>query len=121
MEKGHLDPWFGFFKTVLDMPTPPELAEPVDNTEEIQRRDKHIFWKIKAITAKITYRAFVKYSKPKEVEQLTHITEFSKQFRENFSLPLLESHLQLLLNKRTQFIGSKALAFAIKFLGYATK
>lgn len=73
------------------------------------------------MAAKITYRAFVKYSKPAHVEQKEHITAFSKWFKENHSLPLLESHLQILLNKKTQFVGSKALSFAIKFLGAATK
>jgi hypothetical protein len=103
------------------MPAPPELGSPTEETDEIQRRDKTIFWKIKNLSAKITYRAFVKYSKPSHVQQLDHIIAFSKEFKEEYSNQLLESHLQILLNRKTQFVSSKTLSFAIKFLGAATK
>lgn len=68
MENEQLQPWFAFFKQILDMPCPPDLASPTEVTEDIQARDKHIFWKVKNLAAKITYRAFVKYSKPAHVE-----------------------------------------------------
>ena len=121
MEKDVLNPWFALFKDILDMPCPPDLSTPTEETDEINRRDKSIFWKIKSLTAKITYRAFVKYSKPTHVEQKPHITAFAKQFKENYSIGLLESHLQILMSRKTQFVGSKCLSFAIKFLGAATK
>ena len=35
MEKDVLNPWFAFFKTILDMPCPPDLATPTEVTEEI--------------------------------------------------------------------------------------
>lgn len=35
MEKDTLHPWFAFFKEILDMPVPPELAAPTEETEEI--------------------------------------------------------------------------------------
>jgi hypothetical protein len=34
---------------------------------------------------------------------------------------ILESHLKLLLNRQTKFVGSKCLNFAIKFISAATK
>lgn len=55
-------PWMQFFKTLLDNPVPPELEAPTEDMEEIAERDKTIHWKIKAISAKITYRIFSKYA-----------------------------------------------------------
>jgi len=68
MEQGALDPWMGLFRTILDMPCPDDLIKPTEETQEIVARDKSIYWKIKSIVAKITYRTFVKYSKPAFVE-----------------------------------------------------
>jgi hypothetical protein len=36
-------------------------------------------------------------------------------------MPLLESHLQLVFKRKTHFVGSKALNFAIKFVSLCTK
>lgn len=116
MEVDHLDPWILFFKTILDMECPPALESSTDQTEEIQRRDKSIFWKIKGITAKITYRIFVKYGDPVIVENKTHIKSFANNFSLKYTFPLFESHLQLLFKRKNCFVGSKALNFAIKFI-----
>ena len=51
-----------FFKTLMDNPVPPELEQQVEDMDEIAERDKSIHWKIKAISAKITYRIFSKYA-----------------------------------------------------------
>lgn len=64
MEENRLDPWIQFFKTILDMEVPANLSGATHETEEIIRRDKHIFWKIKGICSKLTYRMFVKYGNP---------------------------------------------------------
>lgn len=34
---------------------------------------------------------------------------------------LLESHLQLLFKRKTEFVGTKTVSFAIKFINYAMK
>jgi len=49
------------------MPCPPELVNVTEDTEEINQRNKTIFWKIKGITAKATYRMFMKYGEPSTV------------------------------------------------------
>lgn len=100
MVDNNLDPWIHFFKTILDMPCPKDLAEPTLDTNEIQRRDKSIFWKIKGIAAKITYRLFIKYGNPVIVEDKPIYKAFSKKFLNEFSLTLLESHLSILLQKK---------------------
>jgi len=46
------------FKTLLDMPVPENLESPTDDVETIAERDKHIIWKLKAQTARITFRLF---------------------------------------------------------------
>ena len=93
MEVDHLDPWILFFKTILDMECPPALEISTEDTEEIHRRNKTIFWKIKGITAKITYRIFVKYGDPVIVENKTHIKSFANNFSMKYTFPLFESHL----------------------------
>ena len=121
MENNNLDPWIQFFKTILDMPAPPDLANVVEDVQEVQQRDKCIFWKIKGITAKLTYRIFVKYGNPSIVEDTTLIKSFSSHFSFNYNIPLLESHLQLLFSKKNMHVGSKALNFCIKFTSASTK
>ena len=47
--------------------------------DEIAERDRSIHWKIKAISAKITYRIFSKYAQTKFVEEGPEL-EFKKYF-----------------------------------------
>jgi hypothetical protein len=114
MQANNLDPWIMFFKTILDMECPESLKTPTESTVEIQARDKSIFWKIKGITAKITYRVFVKYGDPIIVEEGARA--FADNFAAKYTLSLFESNLQLLFSKKTSFVGSKCLNFAIKFI-----
>lgn len=69
MEPGNLNAWIALFKHFLDLPCPPELTAATDDIQEIERREKNIFWKLKGITAKLTYRIFVKYGNPTIVEE----------------------------------------------------
>ena len=80
MEQDTLDPWIQFFKTILDLPVPAALNSSTDDADEINRRNKAIYWKIKGITAKTTYRIFVKYSDPSKVENKPHIKSFANNF-----------------------------------------
>jgi hypothetical protein len=121
MEGDNLDPWILFFKTILDMECPIDLRTPTDDQDEIQRRDKSIFWKIKGITAKTTYRIFVKYGNPALVEDKVLTKAFANSFSLKYSIPLLESHLQLLLSRKENFVGSKCLNQALKFISASTK
>ena len=45
----NLDPWIQFFKTLMDRPMPPQLDSPVEDMNEIEKRDKHICWKTKGV------------------------------------------------------------------------
>jgi len=59
-----LDPWIRHFKTILDWPAPPEHQDLTEDADEIAKRDKHIFWKVKGTTAKAAYWMFTKYNDP---------------------------------------------------------
>lgn len=87
--------------------------------ETIESRDKHIRWKIKAMATKTTYRIFSKYGNPAFVDE-KHLT-FSNYFLDKCAIPLLESHLQLVFKRKTNFIGSKTLNYAIKFVSSSVK
>ena len=117
MQERVLEPWINFFKTILDMEVPEHLSNAVEDADEIRRRDETIFWKIKAIVAKITHKLFLKYSDPRFYdEDRAIIRNFAKHLSKTFAVPLLESHLQLLFAKKSAFIGSKCLNYAIKFV-----
>lgn len=121
MESNHLNPWMQFFKTIIDLPLPEALSAISTDPDEIQQKNKEIHWKIKGVACKVTYKIFMKYANTSIVEDKPHIKDFSKRFVEQHALPLLESHLQLFLRTKTNFVGSKALFFAIKFISTATK
>jgi importin-7 len=114
-----LDPWIAFFKHLMDRPLPAELDSMVEDMDEIERRDKHICWKTKGIAAQTTYRMFSKYGNPKHAADA--YVEFAKVFKSKYAISLLESHLQTVLRRQTNFIGSKALNFGIKFVSQSTK
>jgi hypothetical protein len=91
MKPGALTPWMTFFKTLLDFPVPEALGSYVDDANEIDTRNKHIFWKIKALAGRVTYRMFCKFARmdflpPEELD-------FAKAANDEFSGALLESHL----------------------------
>lgn len=108
-----------FFKTIIDRPLPAELETFTEQMDQIEARDKHIQWKIKAMACKITYRMFTKYGNPKTVNEAFEI--FSQRFLEAMAVPLLESHLQLVFKRKQNFVGSKALNFALKYVSSSTK
>lgn len=62
---------------------------------------------------------FSKYGNPKYSDK--KLEGFSKAFRQKYAVPLLESHLTILLRRKTNFVGSKSLNYAIKFVGQSTK
>ena len=115
----NLDPWILLLKTIMDRPVPAELDSPTEDMDEIQRRDSHICWKLKGIASQCTYRLFSKYGNPKFSDE--SLEEFSAAFKEKYAVPLLESHLQIVLRRPTNFVGSKALNFAIKYITQSTK
>ena len=93
----NLDPWIMLFKTMMDRPLPAELDSATDDMDEIERRDKHICWKTKGIVGQTTYRLFSKYGNPKFSDE--RFEEFSKAFRSKYAIPLLESHLAVVLRR----------------------
>jgi hypothetical protein len=87
--------------------------------DEIEKRDKSICWKTKGMASQVTYRLFSKYGNPKHADK--RYAKVSELFKEKYSIMLLESHLQQVLRRQTNFIGSKALNFSIKYVSQSTK
>jgi hypothetical protein len=85
----------------------------------MEERDKNIIWKTKGIAGKASYRLFSKYGHPKYVDE--KFEAFAKKFNTAFAVPLLESHLKIVLRRKTNYVGSKALNYAIKFCSQSTK
>ena len=81
----------------MDRPLPAQLDSPVEDMNEIEKRDKCTLWKLKGVCAQTTYRLFSKYGNPKFADE--KYEAFSAAFREKYVLPLLESHLQLVLRR----------------------
>jgi hypothetical protein len=77
MEGNQIDPWVLLIKTVLDMPCPQPLSSTTEDSQMIVQMNKHIFWKVKGVAAKIAYRMFVKYGDPSIVENKQRIKDFS--------------------------------------------
>jgi hypothetical protein len=109
-----LSPWIALFKNLMDRAVPGELAAATEDMEEVERRDKHVVWKVKGVAHQLTYRLFSKYGNAKHVAK--ELKPFAKAFNHRFVLTLLESHLQQVLKRQSHFVGSKALNFAIKFI-----
>ena len=109
------------FKVILDMPVPENLESPTEDVEEIDRRDKHIIWKLKAQTARLTFRLFSKYSNLKFIPDGDVEKPWMEFFQNTYSETLCESHLQIMFKRKTHFVGSKTLNFVIKLVTSATK
>ena len=61
---------------------------------------------------------YLKYNQPDKVEGASG--PFAKRFMARSFVPLLESHLQLLFQKKTDFVGTKALMYSLKYITMAT-
>jgi hypothetical protein len=67
-------------------------------------RENHIFWKIKRLASKITYRMFMKYEK----------------LMRRYSITLLESHLKTILDHKKNHVHPGTMSYAIRYVSLAT-
>lgn len=49
------------------------------------------------------------------------MVDFAKRFKDNYAVPLLESHLQIVFRRKTNFVGTKTLNCAIRYVSGCTK
>ena len=49
------------------------------------------------------------------------LTAFYNEFNANYAAPILESHVNIILGKKTKFVGTKTLCYSIKLLCTAIK
>ena len=116
MKENALDQWITYFKLILDMPCKPHHQPPTYDTNEIGKRNEDILWKLKGRVSRITFTMFEKYSFPEKVDNKIHIKMFSQNFNNHYSIPLLESHLQILFSHQTNFVSTKTLNYSIRFI-----
>lgn len=81
------------------------MESQTDETDEIERREKTDWWKLKGITSKTTFRLFQKYAVTKYVKHDKEALQYNKDFLKAYGEILLESHLQLVLKRKTNFVG----------------
>jgi hypothetical protein len=117
--ENNIAPWLSFNKQIMDMPVPEELSSFTEDLDEVDRRDKHVFWKIKQAAARMIYRMCSKYVRTDMVEK--DDKAFSENIAKTFSEQLLESNLKILFTRKTNFVGTKTISFAIKFITLACK
>jgi len=118
-EGKNIAPWLLFNKQIMDMPVPESLSSFTEDLEEVERRDKHIYWKIKQAAARMVYRMSSKYIRTEQVAK--EDTSFSATIVSDFSTQLLESNLKILFDRKTVFVGTRTISFAIKFITLACK
>lgn len=116
-----IDVWINLFKSLLDMPIPPELLTKTDDADQIMAKNKNIYWKIKSYAGRISYRLFAKYADLDYVESKPEQQAFAQKFRDRFAVPLLESNLKICMSYKDCFVAGKTLNIAIKFVKFATK
>jgi len=121
MKENALDSWVMYFKYILDMPCPPEHKKKTDETAEMEKRDSNIIWKLKGRVSRITFALFNKYGSPEKADNQIHAKMFSGNFHHHYSIPLLESHLQILFSHATDFIGTKTLIHSIRYISESIK
>ena len=92
------------------------MESQTDETDEIERREKTDWWKLKGITSKTTFRLFQKYAVTKYVKHDKEALQYNKDFQKAYGEKLLESHLQLVLKRKTNFVGQNTLNFALKLV-----
>lgn len=118
-EGDNLVPWMQFFKQILDLAVPAELSSITEDKDVIAERDQHMLWKIKAVIGRITYRMFSKYGRTEFVDAPQR--EFSAKLVATYSETLLDTHLGLLFKRKSEFVGTKTVSWAIKYVTYAMK
>ena len=103
------------------MQVPPELETFTEDINDIADRDQSIWWKIKAQASLTTYRLFSKYAVTKFVKNDKEALAFNETFLAQYGELLLESHLQLVFKKKTNFVGSRTLNFNLKLIQQSIK
>ena len=103
------------FKSVLELDLG-ALEEPTEESAQIEERDKHSFWKVKATLCKASLRLMQRYGTPQISLETKALAE---AFAQSICAPLLESHLSLVLKRSSKFVGSKALFYSLRYLSTA--
>lgn len=120
VQPGRLATWINFFVSILDsqQDATSSLVCQTTSAAEIDQLDKQEWWKLKAICSKISVKLFQKCNDKKnaDVNDKKVLKNFTADFQSQFMPRLLQSHVGILMLRKTQFVGTKALCLSLKFI-----
>uniref|UniRef100_A0A1I7X4D7 Eukaryotic elongation factor 2 kinase n=1 Tax=Heterorhabditis bacteriophora TaxID=37862 RepID=A0A1I7X4D7_HETBA len=104
-----MDSWLEAIREVLIQPCPKEL----ESIEDKEERAHMVWWKCKKWAAKILDRVFERYGAPGQVE--SGYAEFANHFLQKFSIPCVETMLQILNDQRQGIYVSDRVQYSYSF------
>jgi len=108
--EGVIDPWIECLLKVLKLPL--HTSSPITSEEELE---KHSLWKAKKWSARIMYRVFDRFGRPKSLAEGEQ--EFGKYFFDRFSTPGLNLFLELLDQKsKGAYVSSRVIQYCFMYL-----
>ena len=114
MDFNNLSKWFNFFKTILNSKLENGLDNKTDDPEEIDKRTKNVYWKIKYQCFNIIYRIYQKYGVESKNDK--NLSQFSKIINDHFAILILELSLETLFKTFSNFVSHNIIAIVFKFL-----
>jgi hypothetical protein len=77
-------------------------------------------WQLKGIVAQITLKLFQKSGNKSNIRaNKRSVDAFHTEFDQHYSAPLCQSHLKILVDRKTQFVGTKTLNSSLRFVAIA--
>jgi hypothetical protein len=88
-----------------------------EDMTKVAEIEKRIEWKIKGLAAKFSYRLFTKYGSIRNVDASSDFeTAFKHSYLNNMMPMLVDSHLTLVFQRKSHFVGTQALIYSLRFL-----
>jgi len=104
-----------FFKFILDKKLGEELESTTEDRNIINQRAKNVFWLNKKSCGRILVHFMRIYIKPKPLANDPYAA-VTQLFLQNYAVPFLESFVQILYNKKQQYVPVKVVYFAMKYV-----
>jgi hypothetical protein len=116
---GGLAPWMDFFKAMILKPVPRKYSEFTEDIIMVKKLDKSPYWKLKEEVSRIVFNFYNKWGVKEHVDRFEEglcdylVNDHLKDFAEAFG--------RVLSSRPEQFVGTKTLNNAIKFLSHCVK
>ena len=113
MDINSLSKWFNYFKIIINSSLEKDLETKTENSEEIEKMTKNVYWKIKYQCFNIIYRIYQKYGIESNTEK--SLLQFSKIINDHFGPIILELSLNTLFKTTSNFVAHNVIALIFKF------